>query len=107
MRKAINFDINTKEYEKITGKKASNAYDPIKRFLLKRNFIHRQGSGYISKYSLSDVNIFTIIQSMSTELDWLRKCVEQIDVTNIGKQHSLIDAIETAPYKKKDENLNL
>lgn len=44
MRKAINFDINTKEYEKITGKKASNAYDPIKRFLLKRNFIHRQGS---------------------------------------------------------------
>ena len=36
---------------------------------------------------------------MSIELNWLRSCVEQIDVTNIGKQHSLIDAVSKAPTK--------
>ena len=36
---------------------------------------------------------------MSMELEWLRSCVKEIDVTNIGKQHSLIDAISKAPNK--------
>ena len=36
---------------------------------------------------------------MSIELKWLRNCVKQIDVTNIGKQHSLIDAVNKAPDK--------
>ena len=42
---------------------------------------------------------------MSVELEWLRSCVKQIDVTNIGKQHSLIDAVSKAPTK--DNLLNL
>lgn len=42
---------------------------------------------------------------MSIELQWLRSCVKQIDVTNIGKQHSLIDAVNKAP--SKDSLLNL
>lgn len=32
MKKAINFDIDTKKYEKYTNKKASNAYEEIRRF---------------------------------------------------------------------------
>lgn len=97
MRKALNFDLNTKKYEEITGKSAPVAYAEIKRFLKRNNFEHRQGSGYISKDSLTDVKIFAIIQNMSMELKWLRNCVEEIDVTNIGKQHSLVDAINKAP----------
>lgn len=47
MRKAINFDIDTKKYEEFTGKKSPFAYDEIKRFLKRNGFEHRQGSGYV------------------------------------------------------------
>lgn len=33
---------------------------------------------------------------MSIELKWLKNCVKQIDVTNIGKQHSLLETISKA-----------
>lgn len=97
MRKALNFDLDTKKYEEFTGKHSPTAYAKIREFLKRNNFEHRQGSGYISKDSLNDGKIFAIIQSMSVELEWLRYCVEQIDVTNIGKQHSLVDAVNKAP----------
>ncbi|MBR3255529.1 MAG: hypothetical protein IKF97_04875 [Clostridia bacterium] len=106
MRKAINFDIDTKKYEEITGKKAPTAYAQIKIFLRKYDFEHRQGSGYVSKNSLNDGQIFAIIQDMSMKLDWLRNSVKQIDVTNIGKQHSLVDAINKAPTGEDLSDLN-
>lgn len=96
MRKALNFDLDTKKYEEDTGKHSPTAYAEIKRFLKKNNFEHRQGSGYISKDSLNDGKVFAIIQSMSIELKWLKNCVKQIDVTNIGKQHSLLETISKA-----------
>ena len=107
MRKALNFDLDTKKYEKFTGKPAPTAYAEIKNFLRKNDFEHRQGSGYISKDSLNDGKIFAIIQNMSIELEWLKTCVKQIDVTNIGKQHSLIDAINKAPTKANVSDLEI
>ena len=101
MRKAINFDIDTKKYEEHTGKKASTAYAEIKRFLKKNGFEHRQGSGYVSKNSLDDLRITAIITNMTLTLKWLRFCVKEIDVTNIGKQHSLLDTINK-PYIEDD-----
>ena len=103
MRKALNFDLDTKKY---AGKHSPTAYAEIKRFLQKNDFEHRQGSGYISKNSLSDGKIFAIIQNMSMELKWLRNCVEQIDVTNIGKQHSLLDTINKAPMSSELSELD-
>lgn len=106
MRKALNFDLDTKKYEEYTNKPAPTAYADIRRFLERNDFEHRQGSGYISKDSLNDGKIFAIIQNMSMELKWLRYSVEQIDVTNIGKQHSLIDAVSKAPTKENLMNLD-
>ena len=99
MRKALNFDLNTKEYEKYAKRKAPTAYYEIKKFLLNEDFEHRQGSGYVSKENLSDFKIFTIIKNMSEQLYWLRKCVRQIDVTNIGRQYSLIYAVNDAKIR--------
>ncbi|MBQ9298824.1 MAG: hypothetical protein IJ223_07390 [Clostridia bacterium] len=106
MRKALNFDLDTKKYEEFTGKHSPTAYADIKRFLKKNDFEHRQGSGYVSKDSLNDGKIFAIIQNMSVEFKWLRNCVKQIDVTNIGKQHSLIDAVNKAPFEDNLSNLD-
>ena len=33
----------------------------------------------------------------------MKNCVKQIDVTNIGKQHSLIDAINKAPVDNTND----
>lgn len=101
MRKAINFDIDTKKYEEYTGKKAPTAYAEVKKFLKKNGFEHRQGSGYVSKNSLDDLRITAIITNMTLTLKWLRFCVKEIDVTNIDKQHSLLDTINK-PYNEDD-----
>lgn len=106
MGKALNFDLDTKKYEEYTNEPAPTAYSEIRKFLNKNDFTHRQGSGYISKESLTDGKIFAIIQKMSMELEWLRYSVEQIDVTNIGKQHSMIDAVNKAPVKENLSNLD-
>ena len=108
MRKALNFDLDTKKYEEYTNKPSPTAYVKIRNFLKKHGFEHRQGSGYISKESLNDGKVFAIIQSMSIEFEWLGYCVKQIDVTNIGKQHSLIDTInKNAGNSNKQDVLNL
>lgn len=107
MRKALNFDLDTKKYEEITGKPSPTAYVIIRKFLIKNDFEHRQGSGYVSRDSLNDGKIFAIIQNMSMELDWLRSCVKQVDVTNIGKQHSLIDAVSNAPVNNEMDELEI
>lgn len=101
MRKAINFDIDTKKYEEYTGKKVPTAYAEVKKILKKNGFEHRQGSGYVSKNSLDDLRITAIITNMTLTLKWLRFCVKEIDVTNIGKQHSLLDTINK-PYIEDD-----
>ena len=44
---------------------------------------------------------------MSLTLDWLKYCVRQIDVTNIGKQHSLIDIINNSTIDIDSEILNM
>lgn len=106
MRKALNFDLDTKKYEELTGKASPSAYGIIKRFLKRNGFEHRQGSGYISKESMNDGKVFAIIQNMSMELEWLRGSVEEIDVTNIGKQHSLVDAVQNAPSTNDLTNLD-
>lgn len=107
MRKALNFDLDTRRYKEVTGHSAPVAYARIRKYLDKNNFEHRQGSGYVSRDPLNDGKIFAIIQNMSMELDWLRSCVKQIDVTNIGKQHSLIDAVSNAPVNNEMDELEI
>ena len=105
MRKAINFDIDTKKYEEYTGKKSPTAYAELKKFLKRNGFEHRQGSGYISKESLIDNDITALIINMTVTFDWFRYSIKQIDVTNIGKQHSLINIINNVPTNNELDNI--
>ena len=104
MRKAINFDLDTKKYELITNKKSPTAYGEIKKFMKKYNFIHRQGSGYVSRESIHTNKVIAIIQNMSFQLYWLRFVVKEIDMTNIGKTYSLKVPVNKAPLSKEINN---
>lgn len=102
MKKAINFDIDTKKYEEYTGRRSPTAYKEIRNFLNKNGFEHRQGSGYISKKSLNDSNITTLVANITITFEWLEYCIKEIDVTNVGRQHSLKDM-----FSKKTNKDNL
>lgn len=96
MKKALNFDLNTNKYEQITGKTSPTAYYEIRHFLEAHGFEHRQGSGYISKKSMNDFKVDTIITEMSLSISWLKDCIRQFDVTSVGKYHSVLDTIASA-----------
>lgn len=91
-RKAINFDLSVHELEKYYPDYRKAYYD-VKKFFKKKGFDHRQGSGYISKERLGQADIADLLDAMSTELPWMGECVTRIDVTNIGRQHDLKDAL--------------
>lgn len=94
MRKAINFDINTKAYETLTNRSAPIAYYELRIFLEKNGFIHRQGSGYVSEYSMNQMEIHLLARKMADELPWTKSCIREIDVTTVGKQYSLLNDIQ-------------
>lgn len=105
MHKAINFDLDTKKYEIITQKSAPTAYYELRQYLENIGFTHRQGSGYISNKNMTDGQISLIISEMASQIKWLKYCVKQFDVTNIGTHHSMLKIIEKsdAQMKKYDD----
>lgn len=91
-RKAINFDLSVRELGKYY-RNYRKAYYDIKKFFRQRGFDHRQGSGYVSRERLGQADIADLLDAMSIELPWMGDCVTRIDVTNIGRQHDLKDAL--------------
>lgn len=59
-------------------------------------FEHRQFSVYVSTDRLTNTDISILMDNLAEEMPWLTLCVNQIDVTNIGVQHSLLKTLETA-----------
>lgn len=93
-KKAFNFDLDTHKLKEFYPTRHwRNAYKEIGNFIKNENFIHRQGSGYVSneKLSLNDVDF--IIVKMCKSMPWLKKCVNHFDVTDIGRQHDLTHLI--------------
>ena len=94
MRKAINFDIDTKKYEKHTGRKAPTAYAEIKQFLKKNGFEHRQGSGYISIFEKPLPKVSQDLNNMGNTFPWLKHCIKRIDATSLGDRYDMLDVIK-------------
>lgn len=74
-RKEISFDLDTKALEKYFDN-ISNAY-------------YGQGSVYNSVKPMSKVQLSDALYDICKQLPWLSDCTKSIDVTNIGKTHSL------------------
>ncbi|MDE7311662.1 MAG: hypothetical protein K2N87_08630 [Eubacterium sp.] len=79
-RKQITFDLDTKALQKYyPGESWNNAYEVIKKHMLKNNFVWLQGSVYVSREPLC-----------------MRDCRE----TNIGKEHSKNHVFDKAAEMK-------
>ncbi|MDR0841810.1 MAG: virulence associated protein D [Acidobacteriota bacterium] len=88
--KAINFDLDTQSLRERFGEKGrAKAYSAVRSFMKQHGFEHRQGSGYRSTNTLSDLDIADLMVAMYKQLEWLSACVQKLDVTNIGREYDL------------------
>lgn len=103
-RKQITFDLSQKALSEnyprpklsINPKFYKKAYADISRFMKKNGFEHRQFSVYTSIDKVTNTDINLLMDNLAKEMPWLTLCVNQIDVTNIGTQHSLLQTLEAA-----------
>ena len=97
-RKQISFDLSQdalKRYypHKETGQDSQffkRAYKDIRRFMEANGFERRQYSVYVSLQQRTSLDVALLAQRMGEALPWLRLCVKDITVTNIGARHSLL-----------------
>lgn len=103
-RKQITFDLSQKALAQHYPRPQSTAnpkfykkaYSDISRFMKKNGFEHRQFSVYTSIQKVTGTDIHLLMDDLAREMPWLFHCVNQIDVTNIGAQHSLLQTLERA-----------
>lgn len=96
-RKQIAFDLSISKLKEFYPYEPYNrAYDDIKSFMKKYDFMWRQGSIYVSKKPIKTSTVSKIIKKLSKEQPWLNRCVNAFDVTSIGKTHSLKHIFEKA-----------
>lgn len=77
----------------------NKAWGDIARFMKKNGFEHRQRSVYASLNPMTRAEVLVLIDSMVEKMPWLNKCLNAIDVTNIGRQHSLMQAVENSAIR--------
>ena len=103
-RKQITFDLCTDALKRhsphqeppLNPQYYNQAYYDIRRFMKEHGFEHRQSSAYVSAGRLTTLDIVILMEWMAAELPWLGRCVNEIDVADIGAQHSLKKLLETA-----------
>ncbi|MDE6884705.1 MAG: hypothetical protein K2P32_02915 [Clostridia bacterium] len=87
-RKAINFDLDTTKMKSLDV--YPNGYKQIKKTLKDCGFIHRQGSGYVSKNEIIQADVMDTVMTLVDKHSWFVDCVNKLDVTDVGKQYDLI-----------------
>lgn len=86
--KAINFDLDTNRLKEYYPR-YQQAYGDLLRFFKTNGFLHRQGSGYVSKEKMTSADIVDLIGAFQKQFAWSGTCVKKIDVTNVGAQYDL------------------
>lgn len=102
-RKQISFDLSQdalKRYypHKETGQDSQffkRAYKDIRRFMEANGFERRQYSVYVSLQQRTSLDVALLAQRMGEALPWLRLCVKDITVTNIGARHSVLGLLRS------------
>lgn len=104
MKKSLNFDLDTNKLKEIYPNKSyTQAYDDIKRFLLKNGFEHRQGSGYISKKDMSELKVVSIIKDLNKTNSWLKDCCKTLDYYDVGKAFNGLDIFDKVQDKSNSK----
>jgi len=113
MRKSLNFDLDTKKLKEYYSNNYPNAYNDIKKFLLKNGFEHTQGSGYISKKEMSNAKLVIVIEELGDSLSWLKDCCKTLHYSDVKPVYDGLEIIKedktlkVDKFKEKDIRTNL
>lgn len=89
IKKQIAFDLDTKALEIYYPTDSwQNAYEIIKRHMIKNGFSWLQGSVYVSQEPISTARVSSILDELVIKNPWLNLCMRDCRETNIGKEHS-------------------
>lgn len=112
VRKMLNFDLDQARLKEFyPGSSPNNAYTKIGAFLKKNGFEHVQGSGYISKEPILEVDVNSLINELIEKNIWLVKCFKAFsstDVTNRTDRMPDIIAVgeDVKRIQTKSKNIN-
>lgn len=95
-QKQITFDLHQESLKRCYPQHPTQAYYDIRRFMESHGFEHRQSSVYVSLDKLTTLDVVSLMEQLAVALPWLSRCVNEIDVANIGVQHSLKKVLENA-----------
>ena len=95
-RKQIAFDLCQESLKQSYPQSYTQAYYDIRRFMKNHGFEHRQSSVYVSLDRLTTLDVVSLMEQLAAEFPWLSRCVNEIDVADIGAQHSLKKVLENA-----------
>ena len=95
-QKQISFDLRQESLKRYYPQNPTQAYHDIRRFMESHGFEHRQSSVYVSLDKLTTLDVVSLTEQLAMALPWLSRCVNEIDVANIGVQHSLKKVLENA-----------
>jgi virulence-associated protein VapD len=98
--KAFNFDLIQEHLRQYYKKPEPTAYLEIRNFFLSNNFVHRQGSGYLSKSKMTIVETRDLSAKLIKTFPWLEKCVKRIDITNVGDTLNMFAYFTTQEIEK-------
>lgn len=113
-RKQLIFDIDTKVAEQILGDGYRGLYSDIRSFLDKEQFEHIEGSAYMSKNPMTNLELSNILKYLKVQYPYLEKCVREIHQADISNVHSLSHIFEydgtpgkyaAAGLKQQKENI--
>lgn len=79
---AINFDLDTHRLRQFySNTNPENAYRDIAKYMERNGFIHRQWSGYVSKKTMTQGDLFNFTINLYNHFPWLIHCVNKMDAT--------------------------
>ncbi|MCL2591970.1 MAG: hypothetical protein FWD82_01270 [Defluviitaleaceae bacterium] len=105
-RKQVAFDLDTKALEEYYPSKSWNeAYEVIKRHMLKYGFLWQQGSVYVSEKSMTNIGVYYVIDQLIEKNQWLNICMRDCRQSNISRESNLSNRFdENAKVPKRDDN---
>lgn len=101
-RKAFHFDLDVNllktHYPSHSPNGWKSAWSDIRSFMEKNGFEHAQYSGYESVKPMTYIIAYNIIQQLSNTYPWFRECAQAASLTEIGKQHDVLQALARSEH---------
>lgn len=90
MKKQISFDIDTNVAKRILGESNyTQIYADIRKVMYAHGWKHIEGSVYMSKDEVKNMDIIFLIKKLKKEYPYIAKCVREVHQADVGDIHSL------------------